>query len=326
MIGLEVLEREESLSDRNLSVQVSAMSRARRELSHMGAEPVLSVHAPYVPIEKFDLASDSSETRRSTVQAVTRCAKLAESIGARVVNTHLGGIVRTRSNASFKDPSAKEVLLGRVKDSLVDIIGGIEQHDVTLAMENVPYPLEETPKYSPVVGIFPRDFSEILKTIGSMNIAVTVDFCHLWITHKTMKEFSTIVDSHRAGGRVNAASYHGLTCYEADSIKALAVNPFEAFIKPLRERIIHIHVADSIGTYVPGTSRVSEGEPLGEGDLDLCAFADSLRQIESCSPNGKSIMIVLEPKEADFAKPLNALRSLLRLDNLIKTEIYQKKG
>jgi sugar phosphate isomerase/epimerase len=109
-------------------------------------------------------------------------------------------------------------------------------------------------------------------------------------------------------------------------MKSLADNPFQAFIKPLRGRIVHIHAADSDGVYIPGTSSVSEGKPLGEGDLDLDGFATSLKQIGASSLGERSIMIVLEPKETDFGKPLNALRSLIKLDDLLKTKINIKTG
>jgi sugar phosphate isomerase/epimerase len=306
--------------------QVSTALAIRKELGNEGVETQFSVHAPYTPIQRFSLASESPMIRRRTIDAVRKCAELAENIGAPVVNTHLGGITKTTNKRSFSDPAVKKATLDRIKEALTYLVSRVEGRGVILAIENVPYPLEETPPYSPVVGIFPRDFSEILKDVDSKTIAVTVDFCHLWITHKTMREFLTITDSRCPSGKVKAASYRGMISYDVESIKSLAVSPFEAFTKPLCDRIAHIHVADSVGSYVPGMSRVSEGEPLGEGDLDLDAFADSLRQIESCSPSGKSIMVVLEPKEADFNKPLNALRSLLRLDNLMKTKIRQKKG
>jgi sugar phosphate isomerase/epimerase len=107
-------------------------------------------------------------------------------------------------------------------------------------------------------------------------------------------------------------------------MKSLAESPFEAFINPFRDRIVHIHAADSDGVYVPGTSSVSEGKPLGEGDLDLDGFAASLKQI-GASPSGeRPIMIVLEPRETDFSKPLNALKSLIKLNDLLRTKISIK--
>jgi sugar phosphate isomerase/epimerase len=109
-----------------------------------------------------------------------------------------------------------------------------------------------------------------------------------------------------------------LTSYEADEIKLLAENPFEAFIKGLCGKVVHIHVADTDGTYVPGKSSVTEGKSLGRGDLDLEGFAKALQEIEGHSTARGSTMIVLEPKETDFDKPLNTLASLVKLGGLIR--------
>jgi uncharacterized protein with GYD domain len=64
MIGLEVLQRETSLSKSSLHAQVSRLSEVKRELASVGADAVLSVHAPYTPIGKFDLASESDVTKK----------------------------------------------------------------------------------------------------------------------------------------------------------------------------------------------------------------------------------------------------------------------
>lgn len=320
-IGFEALQKRTSLSKSKLDAQISRIQRIRKALASDGTEVFFSVHAPFMPIEDFNLASESPMVRRRSIEAVWKSAKLAEDIGARVVNTHLGGIFKTSNDRNFSDPTVKKKALDRITEALVDIVGKVEGLDVLLAVENMPYPLEETPPYSPMVGMFPRDFSEIFEAVGSKSIALTVDFCHLWIVHKTIREFLTVADSRNTGDKTSADRYHGLTSYDAESLKSLADNPFEAFIKPLGDKIIHVHVADSDGTYIPGTSSVSEGKPLGEGDLDLDGLANSLKRIERCSPSGKPIMVVVEPREADFSKPLNALRSLLRLSDLIDTKI-----
>jgi hypothetical protein len=119
---------------------------------------------------------------------------------------------------------------------------------------------------------------------------------------------------------IGITDYRGLPLYEIEAIESLAANTFETFVKPLCEKVAHIHVADSSGVYVPGKSKVSEGESLGMGDLNLDAFANSLKEIDHSSRKARSMMIVLEAKEANFLEPTNSLRSLSRLAKLIDWE------
>ena len=318
-IGLEAVQREQSLTKSRLRAQASKIAEVKREVASMGASAVLSVHAPYTPIGKFDLASDSNETRRRTIEAVTRCIELAEDIEASVVNAHLGGIIRIGRNRSFQDPAAKSALLGRVKDALIEITDRIEGRNVRLAIENIPYPLEEINRgYSPLIGVFPSDFSMILSDVDSKCLGMTIDFCHLWITHKTLKGFLMGSKRNHGSGAAHVSKYRGLTSYEADEIEFLSENPFAAFIQRLSEKIVHVHVADTDGIYVPGKSNVTEGNSLGHGDLDLGGFANALWEIEEHSTKTGLIMIVLEPKEKDFDRPLNALASLMELGGLIR--------
>jgi len=315
-MGFEALQKKTSLSKSKRDTQVTRTRIIEKDLSSNGAEIFFSVHTPYTPIAEFCLASESPMVRRRTIEAVKKCVELAEDIGAQIVNTHLGGIVKTTSD-SFKNPAVKRATLDRLKESLAVLVGWLEGRSVTLSLENLPYPLEEMPLYSPVVGIFPRDFSEILKDVNSENLAVTLDFCHLWITHKALREFIAIRNNNRQHEGVSITDYKGLSLYEREGIESLAINPFDAFVKPLCDEVAHIHVADSDGVYVPGKSKVSEGEPLGEGDLNLDALANSLRQIECCSRKVGHMMIVLEVKEANLAEPTNSLKSLSVLTKLI---------
>jgi sugar phosphate isomerase/epimerase len=324
-IGFEVLQKENSLSRSKLETQVSKIRTIRKELSSEEAEIFFSVHTPYMPLEEFSLASESPRTRRKTVESVKSCVELAEEIGAQIVNTHLGGIVKITSDG-FTNPTVKKVTLERLKESLADLAGWLERREVTLSVENVPYPLEQIVEgYSPLIGIFPEDFLELFSDIDSKNLGLTVDFCHLWITYKTLKEFITI--KNRAGQYViSLADYRGLPLYEAEAIESYANSPFDAFVKPLSEKVAHIHVADSTGVYVPGKSNVSEGKPLGEGDLNLTDFVNSLKEIQRRSRNARSMMIVLESKEANLLEPINSLRSLSRLAKLIGKKPLGENG
>lgn len=317
LIGFEALQKDNSPSKSMVSSQVSRALSIRRELASEGVEAMFSVHAPYTPIQEFNLASESTEIRRGTIECVKKCAKLAENIGAPIVNTHLGGVLSI-TDKGFKDPSVKKLTLDRVKESLTDIIGSVEGGGVTIAVENIPYPIEEILKgYSPLIGIFAEDFVEIVKDIDSKHLGVTVDFCHLWITYKTLREFVAIKACRSSYQGVSVDDYLGLTSYESDAIDSLVRDPFGSFVKPLGHRIVHIHLADSDGVYVPGKNKVSEGKPMGEGDLNLADLANSLKEIERCSRKPRSIMIVLEAKEANLAEPTNSLRSLSRLAKLI---------
>jgi sugar phosphate isomerase/epimerase len=234
------------------------------------------------------------------------------------VNTHLGGVLSI-TDKGFNDPSVKKLTLDRVKESLTDIIGSVEGGGVTIAVENVPYPLEEILKgYSPLIGTFAEDFVEIIKDIDSKHLGVTVDFCHLWITYKTLREFVAIKTSRSSYQGVSVDDYLGLTSYESDAIDSLVRDPFGSFVKPLGHKIVHIHLADSDGVYVPRESNVSEGLPLGDGDLDLGTFAEWLREIGRSSVKRKHTMIVLETKEANLNNPANSLKSLIRLDGLMR--------
>jgi sugar phosphate isomerase/epimerase len=317
-IGLEALQKGNSPSKSRLGSQVSRALAIRRGLASEGVETLFSVHAPYTPIEEFNLASESTEVRRRTIECVKRCVELAEKIGAPIVNIHLGGVLSI-TDKGFNDSSVKKLALVRVKESLTDVIGSVEGRGVTIGVENVPYPLEEILKgYSPLIGIFAEDFVEITKDIDSKHLGVTVDFCHLWITYKTLREFVAIKTSRSSYGGVSVDDYLGLTSYESDAIDSLVRDPFGSFVKPLGHRIVHIHLADTDGVYVPRESNVSEGLPLGNGDLDLDTFAERLRDIERSTAKRKHTMIVLETKETNLNKPVNSLKSLIRLDGLIR--------
>jgi sugar phosphate isomerase/epimerase len=318
-IGFETVQKKESLSTGIFNSQVPTALDVRKELESEGFEPLFSVHAPYTPIGEFTLASESNDVRRRTVESVKKCVELAENIGARVVNTHLGGLVNIKDKG-FIVPALKEVALSRVEESLRDITSLAEKKDVTISIENVPYPIEELAEgYSPLIGIFPKDFLEIIGDVGSKNIALTIDFCHLWMTHKTLREFVAVKNSHSVFVGVVPDDYVGLTSYESDSIDSYARDPFGSFLKPLREKVTHLHLADSKGLYVPDRSMISEGDPLGEGDLDLDSLAQSLKEIEQYSTKARPVMIVLETKEADFNKPVNSMKSLIRLNELLRS-------
>jgi sugar phosphate isomerase/epimerase len=317
LIGFEAVQKDNSPSKSMLESQVSKALAIRNKLASEGAEALFSVHTPYTPIEEFNLASESAEVRRRAIECVKKCVELAENIGAPIVNTHLGGVLKI-ADKDFKDPSVKKLTLDRVKESLVDIISCVEGRGVTISVENVPYPLEEILKgYSPVIGIFAKDFVEIVEDIDSKHLGVTVDFCHLWITYKTFREFVAIRTSRSPYQGISTGDYLGLTSYESDAIESFVADPFGSFVKPLGQWIVHIHLADSDGVYVPRESNVSEGLPLGDGDLDLGTFAESLREIGRLSVKRKRIMIVLEAKEMNFNKPANSFKSLIRLDRLV---------
>ncbi len=319
-IGFEALQRKDSLSTGVFNSQVSTALAIKKELESEGVETLFSVHAPYTPIEEFTLASESSDVRRRTVECVKECVELAEHIGAQIVNTHLGGILRIMDKG-FKVPALKEITLNRVEGSLNDIISLAEGKGVTISIENVPYPLEEMATgYSPLIGVFPQDFLKIVRDIDSKSLGVTIDFCHLWITHKTLREFAAVKNSRPLFAGVGTDNYVGLVSYESDSIDSYARDPFGSFLKPLREKVVHIHLADSDGVYVPGRSVVSEGNPLGEGNLDLDSLKRSLMEIEKYSSRIGSVMIVLETKEVDLNRPINTLRSLMRLDGLLRSD------
>jgi sugar phosphate isomerase/epimerase len=319
-IGFEVLQKENSLTRSKLEKQVSKIRAIRKDLSGEEVEIFFSVHTPYMPIEEFSLASESLRTRRKTVESVKSCVELAEEIGAQIVNTHLGGVVKITSEG-FRNPTVKEATLERLKEPLADLAGWLDGREVTLSVENVPYPLEQIVEgYSPLIGIFPEDFLQLLSGIDSKNLGLTVDFCHLWITYKTLREFITVKNRTGQYGITSIADYRGLPLYEVEAIESYASSPFDAFVKSLREKVAHIHVADSSGVYVPGKSNVSEGEPLGEGDLNLTGFVNSLKEIQRCSRNARSMMIVLESKEANLLEPTNSLRSLSTLAKLIDWE------
>jgi glutaredoxin-related protein len=183
-------------------------------------------------------------------------------------------------------------------------------------------PLEEKVKgYSPLIGIFPGDFLKLVSDIDSKYFGVTIDFCHLWITYKTLKEFVAVRDTRSSFAGVRTGDYVGLASYESDSIDSYARDPFGGFFSSLSEKIVHIHLADTSGLYVPGRCVVSEGNPLGEGDLDLDSLARSLDKIEQYSSKTRPVMIVLETKEVDLNKPLNSLKSLMKLDELLSPMI-----
>lgn len=183
-------------------------------------------------------------------------------------------------------------------------------------------PLEEIVKgYSPLIGIFPEDFLKLVKDIDSKNFGVTIDFCHLWITYKTLKEFVAVKNSRSSFAGVRTGDYVGLASYESDSIDSYARDPFGSFLNSLSEKIVHIHLADTSGLYVPGRSVVSEGNPLGEGDLDLDFLTRSLVRIQLYSSKARPVMKVLETKEVDLNEPVNSRRSLVKLDELLRAMI-----
>lgn len=320
-IGFEALQKKGSLSTEIFSSQVSAALAIRKGLESVGVETLFSVHAPYVPIEEFTLASESSGVRRRTVECIKKCVELAETIGAKIVNTHLGGILKV-TDSGFRIPALKEATLNRVEESLNDVISSAERKSVTISIENIPYPLQELVEgYSPLIGVFPQDFLKIVKDIDSKSLGVAIDFCHLWITHKTLREFLAVKNFHPLFAGVGTNDYVGLASYESDSIDAYARDPFDSFLKVLRGKVVHVHLADSDGLYVPGRSVVSEGNPLGEGDLDLDSLERSLVEIEQYSTKIRDVMIVLETKETDLSLPMNTMRSLMRLDELLRSGI-----
>jgi sugar phosphate isomerase/epimerase len=320
LIGFEAVQRESSPSKTMLESQVSKTKAIRNKLASEGAEALFSVHTPYTPIEEFNLASGSAGVRRRAIECVKKCVELAEDIGAPIVNTHLGGVLEI-VDTNFKDPSVKKLTLERVKESLADIISSVEGRGVTISVENVPYPLEEIlTGYSPVIGIFAKDFVEIVRDIDSKHLGVTVDFCHLWITYKTLREFVAIKTARSPHKDISTANYIGLTSYESDAIESFVADPFGNFVRPLGQWIVHIHLADSDGVYIPREGKVSEGLPLGDGDLNLGTFAKWLREIGRLSVKQKRTMIVLETKEANLNNPANSFKSLIRLDRLMRDE------
>lgn len=319
-IGFEAVQKSGSPSRGVFESQVSTAQRIRKEFDGDGVETLFSVHAPYVPIEEFTLASESNDFRRRTIESVRTCVELAEKIGARIVNTHLGGILSV-TDKGFIVPALKEKTLSRVEDSINDIVSLAEKKSVTVSIENVPYPLEELAKgYSPLIGVFPQDFARLVKDIDSKRLGVTIDFCHLWITYKTLTEFVKVKNSQSSFAQVEPEDYLGLPSYESDLIDSYARDPFGSFLELLRGKVVHIHLADSVGLYIPRMSVVSEGEALGDGDLDLDSFKRSLKEIGQYSRKTGPVMIVLEIKEVDFDRPVNTMRSLMRLEKLIKSD------
>jgi sugar phosphate isomerase/epimerase len=126
----------------------------------------LQVHAPYVNLRPADL---NPRIRDASVQSIKDGIDFASQIGCRIVTAHLGSISKGRLKHAHK--SVRAILVDSVR-ALTDYA---EDHDVTIAVENVQSDMDE---WEEAVGKTAEEIVCILKEIDVKNVGVTFDVGH----------------------------------------------------------------------------------------------------------------------------------------------------
>lgn len=127
----------------------------------------LQVHAPYINVRLADL---NPRIRQASVQSVKDGIDFAHQIDARIVTMHLGNTT-TRRLKHIYERIRKDLL-----NSILTLAEYAEQHDVTIAIENVP--TDDKSAWEKALGKSAEEITDILKEIDSKNIGVTFDVGH----------------------------------------------------------------------------------------------------------------------------------------------------
>lgn len=280
-----------------------------------------TIHAPFKPYYPLNFTSLDGATREYARDVVADCLRFGRRVGASVVNAHLNAIISRPDWEAINDLEAfRTESLDQARRSLLELREVVHNTSVTLALENVPFPIEsidETPPLSPYLGIFPGDFTWLFQQVPAPGFTYCFDICHAWINYKTARSW--------VEGQHPLSEYFGLFPHDADHLRTLAHTGPMWQLTPLLGRLSHLHLAETRGTYVPGTNTHEEGNPLDEGEILAAGFLDAVLAATRDAHPTRDFSLVLEIKERDYvASPLTR-RSLGLLTRYLQEREKEKE-
>jgi sugar phosphate isomerase/epimerase len=275
------------------------------------------------------LGAGDPETRARVLGLFDHCLDLAMAADIRTIVMHSGANINYATWTRIKDDyGAKRRQLRVIAERLREILGKCAEkgYKGELAWENVPWPFD-IPDALSYTNIITGDFKAVLSDLDGMAIpnigqlGICADLCHSWILERVASQYA-----RRSFSSCQARVPPGVFAEEEPDFLALA--DMNAFVTPFKDKIAHVHLADSAGEFeleadgVTCKSQPTEGAELGTGDFSRSpAFSGILGKIAAGLQPKEKIMCTLEVKDADFSKPEKAYRSLLFLGK----KFYPKK-
>ncbi len=322
-VGFEFVVFPKKLSPHDIDVQVEKFNDARGQLE--GRHRV-KVHASmHFPTQNNNvgmfLGARDAETRARLLNLFDHCLDLAVATGIRAIVIHSGANINYATWTRIKDDyEAKRLQLRVIAERLREMLGKCAEkgYKGKLAWENVPWPFD-IPDALSYTNIVTGDFKAVLSDLDGMTIpnigqlGICADLCHSWIIERTAGQYA-----RRAFLSGQARVPPGIFAEEESDFLALA--DMNAFVAVFKDRIAHVHLADSTGELeleadgVTCKRQPTEGAEIGTGDFSRSpVFAGILNKISGGSREKEKIMCTLEVKDTDFSKPEKAYRSLMYL-------------
>ncbi|MBN2150325.1 MAG: TIM barrel protein [Candidatus Lokiarchaeota archaeon] len=322
-VGFEFVVFPGKLTPGDIGLQVQNFRAARGRLEDEHRVKVhASMHFPTANnTTALFLGADDPETRERILGLFDRCLDLALEAGIRTIVVHSGANIDYAAWARVKgDYGAKRRQLRVAAGRLQEVLDMCAEkgYGGELAWENVPWPFD-IPDALSYTNLVAGDFRAVLSDLDGMavqnagQLGICVDLCHSWIIGRVARHYGR---SEFPPGRARVPP--GVFAEEERDFLALA--EMNAFVEEYAGRIVHVHLADSAGEFEPGAdggtckAQPSEGAELGTGDFSRSPeFTDVLGTIAAGVGPGRKVMCTLEVKDADFARPEKAYRSLLFL-------------
>lgn len=132
------------------------LRRVAKAVSAHGMQ--VSIHAP---AGALNLADPDEEARRRALRETMRAIRLAADIGSKVVAVHPGRLGGSR-----------EVTWAMTVDALWDLSHHAERYGVIIALENME-------KRNGEIFLTPGDLKDLIRTVGSDALGITLDVAHL---------------------------------------------------------------------------------------------------------------------------------------------------
>lgn len=194
--------------------------------------------------EYFDLA----DPRPASFELVERLAEMGAAVGASGLVIHA---IVPRFQLAW-DPVEREAVFERCLTLLRAYVAAAEAHGLVATLENVPPVLrmrEARYLYTPV-GMSPEDMVRFLDATPGLQTTLDVSHAQLYVNARQQADAGVVADE---------AAVEALYAYLRHLPPIASV---ETFVDCLGDRLFEVHVSNATGL-------LGEGQPYGDGDLDL---------------------------------------------------------
>ena len=314
-LGVEIHVPPKNISLDGIQIVRELLEEFERQVSPSGDVSFhRTMHFPFLPNNAFNIGDLDPVKREKTTVLLRYSAEFAATLDIKVINTHLNATCfLTEWNKLYHRDSVRNEVMRNSCETVNQVIEAFEANQVTLSLENVPYPFEsiyDDPPISPYMGVFRDEFAEIFDSVQSTALSYCFDALHANILFTTAQVY--VENGYDFG------LYWGLyPTQEPEFHKIVAEGPFYS-LTGLEYIVSNVHLGGQKGAFYPGGNPLVEGSMLDPNDESLLAFYSDVFQLIAANSRFRDISAVLEVKEEDYYHSKNLPASLVTCWNLIQ--------